>query len=209
MAQENILFLRIFFITTLVCQLAFIIKRICFILTKNNNKACYHYLVYIIPVFTFIIANFCYIWSEITGWEGDYNTLGFGPIFLIIIDLISLILFAIRSKTPYEVHIFYLPTKKKKIDINQSFIVIYDFIGRKEVIFLNQIDLKKSKYVIYKTSLISQIVHNEDLVYAIFFLNNGIERKIRLSNFINDPTPGLYEIRHFLKIPLEYIVKKE
>ena len=203
MVQEDIIiFLRFFFITILILQLAFFIHRIYFWLSKNRNVAHYSYICYFPSFFLSLISNFFYIASEITGWRGISNCLSFGLILMMVFDIVALVYFIVLSKKLYEVHIFYLPQKRKIIDIEKSFIVLHSFTRKREVICLNQINASKSEVVCQKVP--TMLEHFYDKTYTHLVLNDGTERKINVGAFINDAKISLLDITHFLKIPLNY-----
>jgi hypothetical protein len=126
---------------------------------------------------------------------------------MIVADLISLVLFTFLTRRLYAVHIVYCPTKKKIVDIEKSFIVVYDIIGRKEIFYLNHINPQKSEYVQCKQTSFLTVFHNK--MYARFILVDNREIKIEMSNYIDDPEIGLFEVRHMLKIPVSTVVNEK
>lgn len=204
MELEGIIILRIFFITVFVLQIAVIIKRIFLVSSKSNNTAYYTSVCYYPAVLLFLISNIFYIVSEITGWRGYSNSITFTIAFMIVADMISLVLFVVLTRKLYEVHIVYRPIKKKMVDIDKSFVVVYDIIGRKEVIYLDRINPQKSEYVQYKQTSFLALFLNK--AYAHFILGDNREIKIQVANYIDDPEIGLFEVRHILKIPLSTVV---
>lgn len=207
MVQESIALVRTFFITVFVVQIIFIIKKIHLILSKNDNVAYYMSVGYYPAVFLFTVSNFFYFGSEITGWRGYNGSPTFALVLYMVFDIISLILFIILARRLYEVHISYRPTKKKIPDIDKSFIIVYDFIGRKELIYLNRINASKSKLVTYKPTVFLELLGRGTYIHLV--LDDNSERKINVGGYIQDPEIGLFNVRHMLKIPLSTIVKNK
>lgn len=196
---NTLLLIRIFFITILALQIIFIIKKILFHLHKKQKHAAYYFIgCYKEGIVFFLCSNFFYISTEITKWRG-FNGLNFSIVMMMIFDIISLMVFAFLSKPPYEVYVYYKTSKKKIMDLNRSYIVVYNFWGCKKLVFLNQIDAKKSQFVRYKLpSIVEAFI---DPIYAYIVLNDDTKIKIKVSTNIVDPEIGIYDIRHVLKIP--------
>lgn len=206
MEQNDIVFLRVFFITTLALQIVFIIKKILFHIKKKHEYAAYFETIQYKEAFLlFLVSIFYYIGNEIANWRGFEDGIGFITVLIMIFDLVALLLFVVLTRNLYEVHVFYRPTKKKTIDIDKSYIVVYDLLGRKKTILLNQIDSNKSKFVHYKPPAI--IEYFIDPIYAYIMLNDNKVIKIRVGHYINDPKIGMYDIRHTLKIPFVTVIK--
>ena len=211
MVQVNMIYLRIFFIVMLLLQVIFVAKRIVFMLSKNESASYYHSICFFQSGVMIVCADFFYIVGEAVGsWTG-VEVLTINNILVISLIVIfdwfgTLMLWKLTRKL-HEVYVVFKPIKRKTIVLEKSYIVLYDLIGRKETVYLSQIDIDKSVVIDIKAPVILDYIFNRS--YVKLELYDGTSREVDIRVGIIPPAFGLRSILNLYKRPIKTISLRE
>lgn len=211
MVQVNMIYLKIFFITMLFLQVMFLAKRIIFILSKNEKAAYYHSICFSQSGVMIGCADFLYIVGEIYGSWQEIAELTVNNVIVIslvvIFDLFGTFKLWELTRKLHEVYAVFKPIKKKTIVLDESYIVLYDLLGRKETIYLSQVDIDKSEVIDVKfPAILDFMLHRS---YVKLELHDGTSRKIDVKTGIIPPSFGLRSILHLYKRPIKMVLLRE
>ena len=211
MVQVNMIYLRVFFIIMLLLQLIFIAKRIIFKLSKNENAAYFHRVCFFQSAVMIGCADFFYIVGEIYGSWKDVEILTVNNILVlslvVIFDLFGTFMLWRLTRRLHEVYVVFKPIKKKTIVLDESYMVLYDWLGRKETIYLNQVDIDNSEAIDVKPPKILDLIFQRSYVKIV--LHNGTSRKVDVRMGIIPPDFGLRAILDLYKRPIKTVLLRE
>ena len=205
------IYLRIFFITMLLLQVIFLAKRIIFMLSKNEKSAYYHSICFFQSGVMIGCADFFYIAGEIYGsWQGvtELTVSNIIVISLVVIfDLFGTFMLWKLTRKLHEVYVVFKPIKKKAIVLDESYIVLYDLLGRKETIYLSQVDIDNSEVIDVKVPAILDFMFYRS--YVKLELHDGTSRKVDVRMGIIPPDFGLRAILNLYKRPIKTVLLRE